>query len=212
MWKPWCNYWRLVSHAPASTSPCVIQYHPASTTHTAYIQWGSVDFHRQSLENLYEAQRRTRKLCAVMLDTTGRELMVQRDFRLDERGWPYHDIPLDVRAGQKVILTPDGSQTTTNAGDAVVMPVNYSKFAAMCRVGDRILMGRYLATGAEDSSVYLTVEQVTPTDVECVAENDCSLEGLITLFHTERTPRGLENTQNDLPVSVTIEHFGMMRW
>ena len=107
-----------------------------------------------------------------MLDTTGRELMVQRDFRLDERGWPYHDIPLDVRAGQKVILTPDGSQTTTNAGDAVVMPVNYSKFAAMCRVGDRILMGRYLATGAEDSSVYLSVEQVTPTVVVCVAETD----------------------------------------
>jgi len=35
-------------------------------------QWGSLDFHRASLANLAEAMARTRKLCAIMLDTSGR--------------------------------------------------------------------------------------------------------------------------------------------
>ncbi len=70
-----------------------------------------------------------------MLDTTGRELMVTREFRLDERGWPYHDVPLDVRAGQKVVLVPDtNTPSAVQQGDTLVLPINYAKFASMCRV------------------------------------------------------------------------------
>lgn len=67
------------------------------------MQWGTVDYHKQSLENLKEAMRRTRKLCAVMVDTIGRELIINREAKLDERGWPVHEgQPIAVTVGDKV--------------------------------------------------------------------------------------------------------------
>lgn len=66
------------------------------------MQWGSIDFHRRSLENLNEAMRRTRKLCAVMLDTVGRELIVERGARLDETGWPMHDSNVSIAPNSRV--------------------------------------------------------------------------------------------------------------
>lgn len=39
----------------------------------------------------------------------------------------------------------------------------------MCEPGDTIYIARYLISGAESSSVYLTVESVTDTDVICIA-------------------------------------------
>lgn len=66
-------------------------------------QWGTLDYHKQSLNNLTEAMRKTRKLCAVMVDTIGRELIINREARLDERGWPVHEgQPIAVAAGNKV--------------------------------------------------------------------------------------------------------------
>ena len=47
------------------------------------MQWGSVDYHRQSLRNLQKASQQTRHMCAVILDTVGRELMIRRDFTFD---------------------------------------------------------------------------------------------------------------------------------
>jgi len=46
--------------------------------------------------------RKTRKLCAVMLDTTGREIMVMREHEIDEKGWPEHVNNMEVKEGQKV--------------------------------------------------------------------------------------------------------------
>ena len=66
------------------------------------LQWGTLDFHRLSLRNLNEAMRKTRKLCAVMLDTTGREIMVMREHEIDEKGWPEHVNNMEVKEGQKV--------------------------------------------------------------------------------------------------------------
>ena len=66
------------------------------------VQWGTVAFHRLSLQNLNEAMRKTRKLCAVMLDTTGREIMVMREHEIDEKGWPEHVNNMEVKEGQKV--------------------------------------------------------------------------------------------------------------
>jgi hypothetical protein len=38
-----------------------------------------------------------------------------------------------------------------------LLPVSYSKFTSMVNVGDTIFLGRYLVTGSEESSCYLTV-------------------------------------------------------
>ncbi|KAJ0873486.1 putative pyruvate kinase [Helianthus annuus] len=38
--------------------------------------WGDADFHQETLENLQTAIKKTKKLCSVMLDTTGPELLV----------------------------------------------------------------------------------------------------------------------------------------
>lgn len=161
------------------------------------LTWGSMEFHKRSLDNLHEAQRRTRKLCAVMLDTTGRELMIKRDFHLDDMGWPQHEDELEIKAGQAVVLTQNGA---SNNNGVLSLRLSYEKFTSMCEVGDTIYMGRYLATGAEDSSVDLEVTQVSPAEVVCVAKNDCQLDGLITLFHSERSATALTNLQNDLPI------------
>ena len=37
------------------------------------------------------------------------------------------------------------------------LPVSYSKFTSMVKQGDTIFLGRYLVTGSEESSCYLTV-------------------------------------------------------
>ena len=69
------------------------------------MQWGSLDFHKKSLANLGEAMKRTRKLCAVMVDTIGRELIVNRPTTDDQDGWPKFEKGLSVSLGDKVRAT-----------------------------------------------------------------------------------------------------------
>lgn len=38
-----------------------------------------------------------------------------------------------------------------------MLPITYPKFPAMCERGDQIFLGRYLVTGADESSVFLNV-------------------------------------------------------
>ena len=47
-------------------------------------QWGPVEYHEQSLRNLAVAMQRTKRLCAIIVDTIGREIMINRPFSLDE--------------------------------------------------------------------------------------------------------------------------------
>ncbi|KAL4014726.1 hypothetical protein IC575_026942 [Cucumis melo] len=42
------------------------------------ISWGSPDYHQETLENLKIAVKSTKKLCAVMLDTAGPEVLVTK--------------------------------------------------------------------------------------------------------------------------------------
>lgn len=49
------------------------------------MQYGSVEYHKQSLRNLQAAVRKTRRLCAVVLDTFGRELVIRREYAVDEK-------------------------------------------------------------------------------------------------------------------------------
>ena len=43
------------------------------------------------------------------------------------------------------------------------------------------------------------MEDVGETDVVCVARNNAQVDGLMTVFHTERSATSLSNLQNDLP-------------
>jgi pyruvate kinase len=62
-------------------------------------------YHRQTLDNIADASRRTRKLCAVMLDTLGREILVRRNATIGPDGWPVHEETMKVTCGQKVSLS-----------------------------------------------------------------------------------------------------------
>lgn len=44
------------------------------------------------------------------------------------------------------------------------------------------------------------VEEVGKEDVVCTARNSAQLDGLLTVFHTERSADALQNVQNDLPI------------
>lgn len=65
------------------------------------LQWGPLDFHKQSLRNLQKAMHKTRKLCAIMVDTVGRELLIDSEAKLDEQGWPRHEQKLSIKSGDK---------------------------------------------------------------------------------------------------------------
>lgn len=40
------------------------------------LTWGPIEYHRRSLDNLQTAMKKTRRLCAIMLDTLGREVRI----------------------------------------------------------------------------------------------------------------------------------------
>jgi pyruvate kinase len=40
------------------------------------LTWGPIEYHRRSLDNLQTAMKKSRKLCAIVLDTLGREVGV----------------------------------------------------------------------------------------------------------------------------------------
>ena len=46
----------------------------------------------------------------------------------------------------------------------------------------------------------LQVDKVEGDNVYCTANNHANLDGLITIFHSERSPDTLNNIQNDLPI------------
>lgn len=45
---------------------------------------------------------RCRRLCAVMLDVLGRDMMVRREYGVDEKGWPGVFKRIIINQGQKV--------------------------------------------------------------------------------------------------------------
>ena len=53
---------------------------------------------------------------------------------------------------QVVLTTREGAKMEGN-----VLPVSYTKLGAMVQKGDTIFLGRYLVTGSEESSCFLTV-------------------------------------------------------
>ena len=57
-----------------------------------------MEYHRRSLTNLSTAMQRTRRLCSVWLDTTGREMVIRRPVTYDESGWPWVDKETQLKA------------------------------------------------------------------------------------------------------------------
>lgn len=53
---------------------------------------------------------------------------------------------------QVILTTKEGATLSGNT-----LPVSYPKFMSMVQKGDTIFLGRYLVTGSEESSCYLTV-------------------------------------------------------
>ena len=49
----------------------------------------------------------------------------------------------------------------------------------------------------------MQVEDIQGDDVICTAANHANLDGLVTIFHTERSPDMLNNVQNDLPIMTS---------
>lgn len=82
--------------------------------------------------------KRTRKLCAVILDTLGREMMVRRPCAIGEDGWPSHPEPMEIAAGQIITLTTrDDAASTTD-----VWPMTYAHLHTLVEAGDTIYIGR----------------------------------------------------------------------
>ena len=91
---------------------------------------------------------------------------------------------------QVVLTTRAGAEAKDN-----VLPVSYPKFCSMVEKGDTIFLGRYLVTGSEDSSLYLTVRFLVHT-YDAVA-------GVCTVAHTLlSTLLLLFIAANDQPIKI----------
>ncbi|BDA44759.1 probable pyruvate kinase 2, cytosolic [Coccomyxa sp. Obi] len=165
------------------------------------LTWGSLEYHKQSLRNLQAATQKTKLLCAVILDTIGRELMINREYELDEEGWQHHKEVLEVKKGQELVVTTD----ETAVASSTKLPITYPHFAHMCQPGDSLFVGRYLVNGADQSSLYLEVKEVAGQNVVCTAVNDAELDGLLTVIHSERDGDGMSSLQTDLPLLTELD-------
>lgn len=168
---------------------------------------GRLPFHLKSLENLQLASKQTQKLCCIIVDTVGRTIVVRREGQMDASGWPWYPTKLEIRAGQTVTLTGSSDVECSSS----VFPLNYDQFHKMCEVGDTVYVGRYLVCGAESASLYLQVTSVdfAKGEVVCIAQNEATLEGLLTVFHVERSSHELCNLQNTLPVLSDSDKLGL---
>lgn len=96
---------------------------------------------------------RTGRMCAVMLDTMGPEILV-----VNSQPEESQEEPIRLNAGQQIVLTCDPTATPSTT----VLPINYpnSLAATGLQPGSSIFVGQYLFTGSETSSAYLTVKEV----------------------------------------------------
>lgn len=67
---------------------------------------------------------------------------------------PGHQSERTVGVGLQITITT--KDVEVNA-EEFILPISYPKFTSMVQKGDTIFLARYLVTGSEDSSLYLTV-------------------------------------------------------
>ncbi len=53
---------------------------------------------------------------------------------------------------------------------------------------------------SDTGKLHAQVDEVKSDEVICTSRNSAQLDGLLTVFHTERSADSLQNIQNDLPI------------
>eukprot|EP00897_Mesotaenium_endlicherianum_P004723 jgi/Mesen1/4279/ME000022S03560 len=134
---------------------------------------GDADYHQVTLDNLRAAIRKTKKLCAVMLDTVGPELTI-----VNKEGKP-----IQLTAGGAVTITPDVSKPISSD----ILPIAYTGLAKSVKPGNVFFLGQYLFTGSESTSVYMEVVEIKGNDVICHVKNSATLSGTLFTLHAEQT-------------------------
>ncbi|CAM8931791.1 unnamed protein product [Rhodiola kirilowii] len=134
--------------------------------------WGDAEYHQQTLDNLRDSVKQTRKLCAVMLDTVGPELQVVNK----------SEKSITLVADGLVTLTPHEDQEASDE----LLPINFDGLAKAVTKGDTIFVGQYLFTGSETTSVWLEVSEVNGNDVVCLIKNSATLAGSLFTLHVSQ--------------------------
>nr|GEV61745.1 pyruvate kinase 1, cytosolic [Tanacetum cinerariifolium] len=134
--------------------------------------WGDSAYHQETLDNLRDAVKSTKKLCAVMLDTVGAEMQVVNK----------SEKAISLQQDGNVILTPDNGQEASSQ----VLPINFDGLAKAVKKGDTIFVGQYLFTGSETTSVWLEVDNVDGNDVDCKIKNSATLAGALFTLHASQ--------------------------
>lgn len=134
---------------------------------------GSHEYHQETLDNLRQACRNTRLMCATLLDTKGPEIRT---------GTLKDGKPISLKAGQKVVLstqytTPGGSM----ANGVAIIKLSYPSLARDVSPGCNILIA--------DGSIVLRVddcdEHAGTVGCTCLNSNtlgerkNCNLPGVI---------------------------------
>ena len=109
------------------------------TTARFDFSWGSMEYHTVTLNNLREAMKQTKILCATMLDTRGPEIGVQLappDVSSFDPRAPKTKVSLEQ--GNRVTLTTDLSITASSE----YLPVNNPDLVHFVEPGDDVFVGR----------------------------------------------------------------------
>lgn len=150
-----------------------------------------IDYHQDTIDNLRIATKKAKKLCAVMLDTVGPEIIISNK----------SGNPIELKVDSLVTITPD----ITKEPSAEILPINYAGFAKEVKKGDTVFLGQYLFTGSETSSVWLEVSETKGADIICQVKNSATLTGFNFNLHISRV-------QADLPTLTDIDKQIISTW
>ncbi|KAL3626679.1 hypothetical protein CASFOL_029422 [Castilleja foliolosa] len=157
--------------------------------------WGDAEFHQETLKNLKVAIKATKKLCAVMLDTVGPELLIVNK----------SENPISLEEDSFVILTPDQDKEATSS----LFPINFNGLFKEVTKGEDIFIGQYLFTGSEKTSVWLEVSEVKDNDVVCKIKNSSTLAGPLYTLHVSQIRIDIPTlTEKDKEASEFLSKFG----
>ncbi|KAL2895887.1 Pyruvate kinase 1 cytosolic [Bienertia sinuspersici] len=131
-----------------------------------------IDYHQETIDNLRIASRNEKKLCAVMLDTVGPEILISNK----------EGKSIELKAEDLVTFTSD----ITIEPSAQVLPINYAGLAKEVKKGDTVFLGQYLFTGSETTSVWLEVSETNGEDIICQVKNSATLTGYYFNLHISR--------------------------
>ncbi|EHA8588890.1 pyruvate kinase 1, cytosolic [Cocos nucifera] len=153
--------------------------------------WGDIDYHQETVENLKKAVKSTKKLCAVMLDTVGPELQVVTK---SERA-------ISLEADSFVVLTPDREKEASSA----LLPINFSGLSKSVKPGDTIVIGQYLFTGKETTTIWLEVAELKGDDVVCLVKSGATLASSLYTLH-------ISQIHVDLPTLSDADKDVISKW